>query len=323
MSQVMDIAREYADGKPVINMVRVSGVQQVMLVVRVAEMDRSLTKRLSLDFVTTAANSFGTSLLGGLGSIVGELSSSALNPTVAPNTNALFHIAGGSVSWTQFIDALREDGLVKVLAEPTLVAMSGQTASFLAGGSFPVPVPQGLGTVGIQYQNYGVQLNFMPIVLGDDRISVKVNPVVSELDYSNAITIQGTTVPALTERGVSTVLELRDGQSFSIAGLLQDNITETIARFPGLGNLPVLGPLFRSSQFQRNQTELIVIVTPHLVKPLNTTTQPLPTDNYTEPSDTDFYLRGLLQGCEKASPPPICQPGVEGEDGQFGHALPR
>ncbi|MDR3566497.1 MAG: type II and III secretion system protein family protein [Syntrophobacteraceae bacterium] len=322
MSQICELAKQYCEGKPVINAARVSGIQQVMLEVRVAEMDRSLTKRLSLDFVTQTGGSIGTSVLGGLAGLTGG-SSSPLSATVATTANSLFHIAGGAVSWTQFIDALKEDGLVKILAEPTLVAMSGQTAKFLAGGQFPVPVPQGLGTVGIEYKPYGVQLKFTPTVLDGGRISMKVAPDVSELDFNNAITIQGTTVPALTERGVETVLELGDGQSFAIAGLLQDNITETIAKFPGLGNLPVLGPLFRSSKFQRNQTELIVIVTPHLVKPLNMQNQPLPTDHYTEPSDTDFFLKGLLQGCQSATPPPICQPGDQGLDGQFGHALPR
>ncbi len=327
MSRIVDLAKEYSEGKPVINLARVSGIQQVMLEVRVAEMDRSLTKRLSLDFVATAGSSIGTSVLGSLATLSGGAGQSGsvagLGATVASTANSLFHISGGTVSWTQFIDALREDGLVKVLAEPTLLARSGQTASFLAGGQFPVPVPQGLGTVGIQYKDYGVQLKFTPTVLEDGKISMKVHPEVSELDYNNAITIAGTTVPALTDRGVETVLELGDGQSFAIAGLLQDNIIETVDRFPGLGSLPVLGPLFRSSKFQRNETELIVIVTPHLVKPLDMRNQPLPTDNYREPSDTDFFLNGLLQGCQAPSPPPVCQPGGQGLDGQFGHALPR
>jgi len=247
---------------------------------------------------------------------------SPLSLNLAPTTNALFHI-GSNPSVTAFLDALKQDGLVKVLAEPTLMALSGQTAKFLAGGSFPVPVPQGLGTVGIEYKDYGVTLQFTPTVLDDNRISMKVAPEVSELDYTNAVTISGTTVPALTTRGVSTVIELGDGQSFAIAGLLQDNITETIGKYPYLGDAPVLGALFRSSQFQRNETELVVIVTPHLVKPIDLKNQPLPTDRYIEPSDTDFFLRGLLQGCQKASPPPVCQDSKAGLEGDFGHALPK
>jgi pilus assembly protein CpaC len=245
-----------------------------------------------------------------------------LSVNVASATNALFHIAGNP-SWTAILDAMKQDGLVKILAEPTLMALSGQPASFKAGGSFPVPVPQGLGTVGIQYMDYGVSLEFTPTVLDDDRISIVVAPKVSELDYTNAVTISGTTVPALTERKVSTVIQLRDGQSFVIAGLLQDNITDTIGKYPYLGDVPVLGTLFRSSHFQRNETELIVIATPHLVKPIDLKNQPLPTDRYVEPSDTDFFLRGQLQGCQKASPPPVCQDSKAGLEGDFGHALPK
>jgi len=325
LSQAVALAEAYGGEKKVINMLQVSGVHQIMLEVRVAEMQKTLTKQLSINFTTAAGSSFGMGLLGNLGSVVSPVT--ALNPSppglnLAPATNALFHIAGNP-SLTAFLDALKQDGLVKVLAEPTLMALSGQTATFKAGGSFPVPVPQGLGTAAIEYKDYGVILNFTPTVLDDNRISMTVAPTVSELDYSNAVTIQGTTVPALTLRSVSTVIQLDDGQSFAIAGLLQDNITETIGKYPYLGDTPVLGALFRSSQFKRNETELIVIATPHLVKPLDLRNQPLPTDRYVEPSDTDFFLRGLLQGCEKASPPPICKDSKAGLEGDFGHALPK
>jgi pilus assembly protein CpaC len=325
LSQVMALAEAYGGEKKVINMVQVSGVHQVMLEVRVAEMQRTLTKQLSINFTMAAGSSFGMGLLGGLGSVVSPVAGAINTPpslNLAPATNALFHIAGNP-SLTAFLDALKQDGLVKVLAEPTLMALSGQTATFKAGGEFPVPIPQGLGTVGIEYKEYGVRLDFTPTVLDDNRISMKVAPEVSELDYTNAVTIQGTTVPALTKRGVATVIELGDGQSFAIAGLLQDNITEKIGKYPYLGDTPVLGALFRSSQFQRNETELVVIVTPHLVKPIDLKNQPLPTDRYVEPSDTDFFLRGLLQGCQKASPPPVCQDSKAGLEGDFGHALPK
>jgi pilus assembly protein CpaC len=324
LSQLLAMAEAYGGEKKVINMVQVSGVHQVMLEVRVAEMQRTLTKQLTINFTALAGSSFGAGLLGGLGTIasVNAGPTTTLSVNVASATNALFHIAGNP-SWTAILDAMKQDGLVKILAEPTLMALSGQPASFKAGGSFPVPVPQGLGTVGIQYMDYGVSLEFTPTVLDDDRISIVVAPKVSELDYTNAVTIQGTTVPALTERKVSTVIQLRDGQSFVIAGLLQDNITETIGKYPYLGDVPVLGTLFRSSQFQRNETELVVIATPHLVKPIDLKNRPLPTDRYVEPSDTDFYLRGLLQGCQKASPPPVCQDSKAGLEGDFGHALPK
>jgi len=328
LSQVLALAEAYGGEKKVINMVRVTGVHQVMLEVRVAEMQRTLTKHLSINFLSAVKGSIGSGLLGNVATIQNPLSVGspligALPLNFAPNTNALFQIGGGKTNVTAFLDALKEDGLVKVLAEPTLMALSGQKAKFLAGGEFPVPVPQGLGTVGIEYKPYGVSLSFTPTVLDDNRISMIVEPGVSELDYTNAVTISGTTVPALTIRNVSTVIELGDGQSFAIAGLLQDNITETIGKYPYLGDVPVLGALFRSSQFQRNETELVVIVTPHLVKPIDLKNQPLPTDRYIEPSDTDFFLRGLLQGCQKASPPPVCQDSKAGLEGDFGHALPK
>ncbi len=329
LSQILAMAEAYGGDKKVINMVQVSGVHQVMLEVRVAEMQKTLTKQLSFNFTAMAGASFGAGLLGNSGAVVSPVAVSPLpgitgplSLSVAPNTNALFHI-GTNPSMTAFLDALKQDGLVKILAEPTLMALSGQTATFLAGGSFPVPVPQGLGTVGIQYMDYGVGLDFTPTVLENNMISMVVSPRVSELDYSNAVTISGTTVPALTKRTVSTVVQLGDGQSFAIAGLLQDNITETIGKYPYLGDVPVLGTLFRSSQFQRNETELIIIATPHLVKPIELKNRPLPTDRYGEPSDTDFFLKGLLQGCEKASPPPICQESKAGLEGDFGHALPK
>jgi pilus assembly protein CpaC len=327
LTQVLAMAEAYAGEKKVINAVQVSGGHQVMLEVRVAEMQRSLTKNLTIDLMGMGKNgTIFTSLLGNLGSIsafTGAPNSSALTLNFAPNTNALFHIAGGNVSVSGFLQALKDDGLAKVLAEPTLMAVSGQTATFLAGGEYPVPIPQGLGAVAIEYKPYGVALSFTPTVLDDNRISMKVAPEVSELDPSTAVVIAGVTVPGLTKRSVSTVIELGDGQSFAIAGLLSDNIKESIGKYPYLGDVPVLGALFRSSQFQRNETELIVLVTPHLVKPLDVRNQPLPTDRYVEPSDTDFFLRGLLQGCEKASPPPICQGGTTGLVGDFGHALPK
>lgn len=324
LSRVLALVEAYGGDKKVINTVQVSGVHQVMLEVRVAEMQRTLTKNLTINFTTLANGSIGASMLGNLASLNSfAFPPSTLTQNLAPNTNAFFHIAGKNASFSAFLDALKADGLVKVLAEPTLLALSGQTATFHAGGEFPVPIPQGLGTVAIQYKKFGVELHFTPTVLDDNRISMIIEPEVSELDFTTQVTVLGVTVPGIKNRSVSTVVELGDGQSFAIAGLLQDNITESIGKYPYLGDVPVLGALFRSSQFQRNETELVVIVTPHLAKPIDLKNQPLPTDRYVEPSDTDFFLRGLLQGCQKASPPPICQDGKAGLEGEFGHAMPK
>jgi pilus assembly protein CpaC len=313
LSKVTALARSYAPKGKINNLIEVGGVHQVMLEVRMAEMSRSTTKRLGINFSWVNGDDFGVSLLGGLSAFapgVGEsLGSSAVN--------ALFRFSSGNSTWTGLIDALREDGLVKILAEPTLIALSGQEANFLAGGEFPVPVPQGLGTVAIDYKEFGVALKFTPTVLSEDVISIKVQPEVSKLDFTTAVQFSGFVVPGITSRRASTIVELADGQSFAIAGLLQDDIKEVVSKFPFLGDIPVLGVLFQSKQFEKNETELIIIVTPHLVKPLNMAKQTLPTDFYIEPSDAEFYLEGRLEGRENG------QPAVRGKlDGDFGHTMP-
>ena len=211
-----------------------------------------------------------------------------------------------------------EDGLVKILAEPTLITISGQSANFLAGGEFPVPVPQGLGTVGIEYKQFGVGLIFTPIVLSKDKISIQVTPEVSELDFSTGVLIEGFVTPGITTRRASTTVELGDGQSFAIAGLLRETILTDVAKYPLLGDIPILGLLFQSKSFQKRETELVIIVTPHLVKPLDVAKVSLPTDFYVEPSDVEFYLQGKIEGSEKNR-----IPATSGTlDGEFGHSMP-
>ena len=171
----------------------------------------------------------------------------------------------------------------------------------------------------IEYKSFGVGLSFTPTVLADNKINMKVAPEVSELDFSNAIQFSGFVVPGLSMRKAETVVELADGQSFAIAGLLRDTVRDAIEKFPLLGDIPILGALFRSRSFQKNETELVIIVTPHLVKPLDVQKQPLPTDFYIEPNDREFYILGLMEGQEGG------RPGrMKGElDGEFGHAMPK
>jgi len=323
LSKVTALARSYAPKGKINNLIQVGGVHQVMLEVRIAEMARSTTKRLGINFNYVNGGDFGVSLLGGLSELVKPLDSNLATPgapfalKVSPAVNALFRFSSGNSTWTGLIDALQEDGLVKVLAEPTLIALSGQSANFLAGGEFPIPVPQGLGTVAIDYKKFGVQLTFTPTVLSEDVINIKVAPEVSELDFSTAVQFSGFVVPGITTRNASTTVELADGQSFAIAGLLRDTVKEQIRKFPLLGDIPILGALFRSQSFLKNETELIIIVTPHLVKPLNMAKQTLPTDFHIEPNDAEFYLEGRLEGRENG------QPAVRGKlDGDFGHTMP-
>ena len=324
LSQALALADAYAPKGKVYNLVQVAGVHQVMLEVRVSEMDRRLTKRLGINWVYNENGNFGVGLMGQLATLVkpqdAQLFTNPLGWNVSTTVNALFRFKdsnGGT--HTGLIDALREDGLIKILAEPTLLALSGQTASFLAGGEFPVPIPQGgLGAVGIEYKSFGVRLDFTPTVLSQDKISMQVAPEVSELDFTTAVRFQGFVVPGLNTRRVSTVVELADGQSFAVAGLLRDTTRDTISKYPFLGDVPVLGNLFRSRQFQNEETELVIIVTPHLVRPLDMKQPPLPTQFYIEPDDVDFYVFGTLEGRGKA--PPATEQWEM--DGDFGHAIP-
>ncbi|MBW1745717.1 MAG: type II and III secretion system protein family protein [Deltaproteobacteria bacterium] len=292
LSQVMILAKEYASGGTVHNLVKVEEVHQVMLEVRIAEMSRSVTKNLGINWTYNRGGSFGLGLLGDLPlpeqrgvSITSELSS------------LFFKFENGISTWTGFIDLLKQNGLAKILAEPTLIALSGQTATFLAGGEFPIPVSEDDG-IGIEYKQYGVSLAFTPTVLPEGRIRINVTPEVSEIDFSVAVLIGGYPAPGLLTRKTSTTVELADGQSFAIAGLLKDTVQDSISKFPFLGDIPVLGMLFRSRAFQKRETELIIIVTPRLVKPFDLEKQTLPTDEK-QPSTVRVEF-----------------------DGHFGHGMP-
>ncbi|MGH7230000.1 MAG: type II and III secretion system protein family protein [Nitrospiraceae bacterium] len=336
MTKVLGVAEAYAP-KKVINLLQVGGVQQVMLEVRVAEMNRELIRRLGFNFNFMGPESFGISLLNQLTSLanltqVGPAATLIEQP-VSAAINGVFGFNTGSLSWTGFVDALKEQNALKVLAKPTLLALSGQEAAFLAGGEFPIPVPQAFGVVTIQFKKFGVGLVFTPNVLSDKHISINVAPEVSELDFANALRLQGFTIPAISTRRASTVVELADGQSFAIGGLLRDNVRESVKKFPVLGDIPILGALFRSSSFQKNETELVIIVTPHLVKPLNLAGQTLPTDYYVEPNDFEFYLLGMPEKGGFGGKPGLVSPAAEvlGSrsnraprriEGSIGHMVP-
>lgn len=318
LSQVLALAAAYAPKDKIVNQLQVGGIHQVMLEVRVAEMSRSVTKRMGVNFSFVNGNDFGVSLLGGLSSF-DNTGGGGLAQSFSDAITALLRFSTGNTTWTFFIDALKENGMAKILAEPTLIAQSGQTASFLAGGEFPYPIPQGgdNDNITIEFKPFGVMLLFTPTVLSEDRISISVAPEISELDFSTAQRFGGFLVPGLTKRTASTTVELADGQSFAIAGLLKEIVREEISKFPLLGDIPILGALFRSSGFLKEETELIIIVTVHLVKPLDMAKQTLPTDYYIEPNDVEFYILGLMEGMERKDPEDLT-----GElDGEFGHGI--
>ncbi len=316
LAEVMALAHSYAPKNKVNNLVEVSGVHQVMLEVRVAEMSRSLIRKLGinltyLDSGTINGNIYQHNITTNFSNLFSTAADGGVRGLFS------FFDDGGDWGLTGLIDILEAEGLTQVLAEPTLIALSGQTANFLAGGEFPVPVDEGDDGVEIEWKEFGVGLSFTPKVLSKNRINLKVQPEVSQLDFSAGIQVGGVRVPGISTRRASTTVELADGQSFAIAGLLQDNITNEIDKFPWLGDIPVLGNLFKSRAYRQNETELIIVATPHLVKPINMAEHSLPTDYYKEPSDLEFYILGLMQGRENESP------AVQGElDGEFGHSMP-
>ena len=200
------------------------------------------------------------------------------------------------------IDLGERIGQVTTLATPNLSALSGETGTFLAGGEIPIPISQGLGAVSVEYKQYGVSLSFTPTVMSDGRISLRVRPEVSQLSSAGAVQINGTTIPALTTRRAETTLELGSGQSMVIAGLLSNSHDNSVSRAPGLGDVPILGALFRSNSFQRNETELIIVITPYLVRPVNASEIRMPTDGYQAPSDLERVLLGRIVGGNSGRP---------------------
>jgi pilus assembly protein CpaC len=224
------------------------------------------------------------------------------------------------------LNAAKDKGLAKILAEPTLTTLTGQEAEFLSGGEFPIPVPQGLDNVTIEFKEFGVGVRFLPVVLNSDTINLKINVSVSELSDANQVlvnpdaTLSAFIVPALTKRSAQSTVELKDGQTIAIAGLISENLREMVSKFPGLGDLPIIGYLFRSQNFIKGETELVIMVTPRLAKPMNPDDIRLPTDSFIEPSDTDFYLLGRMEGRPpKSSSQPVSDEG--GAEGNYGQQV--
>lgn len=289
----------------VLNFVEVSGGQQVMLQVRFAEVSRSATSALGVNFGFGDGTGFGGSNIGQvspMGIAGGTLADSALSVVNPSPAVTLFGKARiGDTTLTGFLNALRQNNLMRMLAEPNLIAISGQEASFLAGGEFPVPVTQGGGTdtpaISVEYREFGVKLKFVPIVMGDGRIRLEVAPEVSDLDFTTAVRFNGFVIPGLTTRKVQTTIELAEGQTFAIAGLLNNSVSASKDVTPILGDLPVVGALFRSVRYQRKETELVVLVTPRLVEAMNPDQIPaLPGETWRHPTDGELFLNQDLGG---------------------------
>lgn len=334
------LAKAYA-GDKVINLISIGGSQQVMLEVRFAEVNRQIGEKLGVSgfglsnggtfrgAVGEGASFIGgtpgavTTTLDGAGNIIGS-TTTATPPQLKLGAitdafgifNKVFSI--GSVNIDATLDVLERKGLAKTLAEPTLIALSGEKASFLAGGEFPIPVLQsnssggnggGGGGITVEFKPFGVSLGFTPTVLGDRVISMIIEPEVSSIDPSASITINGLVVPGLQTRRASTTVELRDGESFAIAGLLRRDFQTTVRQLPVLGSIPIIGSLFRSSSFNKGETELMIVVTPRLVAPLRREQVRLPTDRVDDPRPFDVLFNGDGYRPKALPPQPNVVPG--------------
>ncbi len=278
----------------VINRVQIAAPNQVNLRVRIAEMSREIVKELGFNWdASLIGNKFRIGLQTGGGALI-----------KADNALSGF-VVSGKFSLDSVVNALEREGLISVLAEPNLTALSGETASFLAGGEFPIPVPQDNRTISITFKQFGVGLAFTPTLLSDERINLKVRPEVSQLTSAGAVNIQGFSIPALTTRRAETTVELGSGQSFAIAGLLQNTLTRDLNKFPGLADLPILGALFRSDDYQRNESELVIIVTPYIVRPVSAPRLALPTDGLKMPRDMERLFKGTSYSASPYTPPNV------------------
>ena len=338
--RAVQLAETYAPGK-VINLMSVGSAQQVMLEVRFSEIKRGALKDIGLSsFITGGGNNGFQGVIGQGASLSGSLGNTTTTSTdpvtgdittvTTPNAPQLslgsivgsfgiftrmFQIAGLDINAT--FNALERKGLVTTLAEPTLIALSGETASFLAGGEFPVPVAQDAGTGGgtsitVQFKPFGVSLAFTPTVLADGVINIEVAPEVSSIDPSASVIINNLRVPGLQTRRARTTVELRDGESFAMAGLIRRDFQDTIQQFPILGSIPIIGALFRSTNFQKEETELVILVTPRLVKPVRAAAMKVPTDRARSPDEVDLFLLGRTDTGVGTDPTRPTQPSPGG-----------
>lgn len=302
------------DNVKVLSRLRSATPLQVNLQVRFAEVSRSFVKNIGVNLTTRSSGNtifnVGQGRQGTITTIPGTPGDTSILATGGKPGDTLYTFPSATSIGTSLglaghflgldilssLDLGETDGQVTTLANPNLTALSGETGTFLAGGEIPIPVSQGLGAVSVEYKQYGVSLAYTPTVLADGRISLRVRPEVSQLSSQGAVTLNGTTIPALTTRRAETTVELGSGQSFMIAGLLQNDHNNTITKAPGAGDLPVIGALFRSNAFQRNETELVIVITPYLVKPVSANDIVLPTDGYKAPTDLGRVLMGELGG---------------------------
>lgn len=331
LDRALDLAERYAPER-VSNLMTVGGTQQVMLKVRFAEMQRSVSKALSssLRFDGSVGS---TDLLGGAGTGgVGTLAApgggggvvevpNALPSGADSNGAAFFGFGAGGLEVGILLEALESRGVVRSLAEPNLTALSGQEATFLAGGEYPVPIADEDGAITVEFKPFGVELNFIPRVIDGDIINLELVAAVSAIDPANSFQANGFAINAFSRRETSTTVEMRDGESFAIAGLLSDDFTDLNGQVPWVGDIPVLGALFRSAEYQRRQTELVIIVTPHLVSPTRGEALALPTDRVRPPTEQDLFLFGRVARTDAPSSGGAGEVARQDFSGSYGYVL--
>ena len=321
-ASLQDLAqKQLGPGESLVNQLQVTGSVQVNLRVRVAEVSRTVTRTLGFNWNSVVkAGSFLIGLQTGLAG------AGAAQLAPGSTTNLLSNVFGagagtigtsvarGSNNGTAVLDAMADEGLVTMLAEPNLTTTSGEPATFLAGGEYPIPVSQALGVTTVAYKTFGVSVGFTPTVLSNGMISMKVNPEVSSISTVGSFTQNGFTVPALTTRRAQTTVQLASGQSFAIGGLIQNDAQNNLTKVPWLGDIPVLGALFRSTAFQRNETELVIVVTAYSVKPVDAVPA-LPTDFVRQPNDVERLLWGQVAARAAPGFDPERVPRLRGESG--------
>jgi pilus assembly protein CpaC len=303
----------------VISRLRMATPMQVNLQVRIAEVSRSLVKTLSVNIASYDPTSGAKFVIGqGSGKFpqyapggalgIGDNWTDGVTAVTSSGTATTLGLTGKVLGLDLLgsLDAGETVGLVTTLAQPNLTALSGETADFLAGGEYPIPISQGLGATSVEFKKYGISLSYTPTVLANGRISMRVRPEVSELSSQGAVTLNGYEIPALSIRRTETTIELGSGQSFMIAGLLSNNTANTIQKMPGAGDLPILGSLFRSTSYRRGETELVIIVTPYLVNPVNGSQIALPTDGFNSPNELQRLLGNMdsdsVSGAKRPGP---------------------
>jgi pilus assembly protein CpaC len=324
LDRALDLAQRYAPDR-VSNLMMVGGEQQVMLKVRFAEMQRSVAKGLSGGVLGNWTNA-GNSVAFGAGS--GRLQPGPIDGagilSLDPTAVGAIAVGGvvGDLALNVLLEALENKGVVRTLAEPNLTALSGQEASFLAGGEYPVPVVDDEGSVTIDYKAFGVELSFTPRVVDGDIINLELVAAVSGLDPTVTIQNAGFSVNGFRRRETSTTVEMRDGESFAIAGLLEDDFRDLVGQVPWVGDIPILGTLFRSAEYERRQSELVIIVTPHLVTPVRGEALALPTDRVRPPTESELFLFGRTAAGERTPRSgPAAEVARQDFTGSYGYVM--